>query len=197
MSKRSAEDDSLASTDQVDGSLNKRRRTHHHYVHHKQNLSPDDLLPEEQVQSLLTRSLTLALVAADFKGADPVALEKFRVAVDERTLTQRQYIALADHCSRYPPSALSRHSINALLPSNDSNPPGLCRGSSSRADLLDELTASSATITAAFNMSTAASPSFARQRSRSPSVAFVGSGVEREIRERSALIYSSEFPILS
>ena len=38
---------------------------------------------EEIVQSLLTRSISLALEAVGFEAADPIAIESFRAEVDE------------------------------------------------------------------------------------------------------------------
>lgn len=41
---------------------------------------------EEKTQSLLTRSLALALEVVGFDGAEPMAMESFRAAVEECTI---------------------------------------------------------------------------------------------------------------
>lgn len=60
-----------------------------HGRHHKLTWRPDETirhqLPAESAQTLLTRSIALALEAVGFQGADPVAIESFRAETEECT----------------------------------------------------------------------------------------------------------------
>lgn len=60
----------------------KRRQIHHH-LHYKQDVGSEEILPEQDVHALLTRSLTMALAVVGFDAVDPVALESFRAEVEE------------------------------------------------------------------------------------------------------------------
>lgn len=63
------------------------RRTHKHYIHHKQSISPHSAIGEDEVKSMLSRSVGIALQATGFDAADPVALESLRAAAEECTFS--------------------------------------------------------------------------------------------------------------
>ncbi len=63
-----------------------------HGRHHKLTWRPDESIrhqlpaqDEESAQTMLTRSIALALEAVGFQGADPVAIESFRAETEECT----------------------------------------------------------------------------------------------------------------
>jgi len=63
-----------------------------HGRHHKLNWRPNETIrlqlpaqDEETAQTLLTRSIVLALEAVGFQGAEPLAVESFRAETEECT----------------------------------------------------------------------------------------------------------------
>lgn len=92
----------------------KQRRTVHHQIRWKQSL-PDDYIGvcqnDEVIRAHLLRSIALALEAVGFQGADPRALEDFRVEVEDCThsqltvyyfstlLTKTRYCSLPCQCA--------------------------------------------------------------------------------------------------
>lgn len=81
--KRSATEANLES------GTGKKRRIHHRRIHHKQAISNEAALTppnNEAIESLLARSLGLALQDAGYDAADPVAIESFRSKVETCTL---------------------------------------------------------------------------------------------------------------
>jgi hypothetical protein len=77
----------LPSPSDADGSSAKQHRTstvlHHHSVHYKQYVPSEGQIESEAVQTMMKRSLALALKHVGFDGADPVAMESFCAEVDE------------------------------------------------------------------------------------------------------------------
>lgn len=76
-------------TADLDAPVAKKRCTglvHHHRLKWSLDRTGPLFLPcqdEEVIQSLLTRSISLALEAVGFDAVDPVAIESFRAEVEE------------------------------------------------------------------------------------------------------------------
>ncbi|KAI9823163.1 MAG: hypothetical protein M1832_002606 [Thelocarpon impressellum] len=80
----------------------RRQATHHHRIQHKQEGIPSEAtsLPDESVQAMLTRSLTLMLKEAGFDGAALTAVESLRADVDEYMTHFTASITQSMHSSR-------------------------------------------------------------------------------------------------
>lgn len=76
---------------------------------------------EESAQELLTRSITLALEAVGFQGADPVALESFRAETEE--CMEHMSVSNKFGADRFRHASLSgqRPSVNACLSAHAAN----------------------------------------------------------------------------
>ncbi|KAI9806732.1 MAG: hypothetical protein M1825_006189 [Sarcosagium campestre] len=74
--------------------------THHHGVHYRQKAAPELSLKDEPVYEMLRRSLSLALTAAGFDAADPLAVESFCAEVHEYMSHFTSAVARSMHSSR-------------------------------------------------------------------------------------------------
>lgn len=84
---------------------------------------------EENIQALLTRSIALALEVAGFMGAEPMAMESFRAAIEECTthFTMRGLKAeFLTRCARYETVSSRRATFYDLLSPNATHTAGFC-----------------------------------------------------------------------
>lgn len=96
-----------------------KRRIHHslHWQQDTAGLSVATCQDDELIQSLLSRSIVLALKAVGFEQADPVAVESFRAEVEECMLGCLSVAFLMKDANSVRHGALSceRSEVNALL----------------------------------------------------------------------------------
>ena len=87
---------------------------------------------EESTQSLLTRSIGLALEAVGFEASDPDAIESFRGDVEECMRSCQNSLAVLLEADRYRHGPLFSRcaAVHALLSSHATNTPGLLTSSS-------------------------------------------------------------------
>ncbi|KAH0538965.1 hypothetical protein FGG08_004480 [Glutinoglossum americanum] len=89
----------LSSSDALASKKRRKVSTHHHYLHHSAR-SPLTPTNAEIIHSLLERAITLILTAAGYNGANPDALQFFRVHVEEYMIHQLSNISISMTSSR-------------------------------------------------------------------------------------------------